>query len=83
MHDSFAADRPSIPRERLPLLVYEGANGMRAYLAVGVSTLAAIMAAHRLAAHGPTARSTARPYEIASTTLAPAADRAPLPFPTR
>ncbi len=33
-----------------PLLVHEGAAGMRTYSSAGVTTLLAIMAAHRIAA---------------------------------
>src|SRR3974390_175095 len=66
MREPFAAVEPfSAQRERAaPFLVHEGGAGMRAYFSTGVSTLVAIMAAHRIAAHEMTAKPAALQSEI-------------------
>jgi hypothetical protein len=78
MRQPWAAEEVlSSPREPCaPLLVHEGVAGMRTYLSTGVSTLVAIMAAHRIAAHAMTGTPVALQNEIDRVNAALAADRA-------
>lgn len=71
------ADVPSAAHEpHAPLMVHDGIAGMRAYLSTGVSTLVAIMAAHRIIASEVTAKPAALPNEVDRISAALATGRA-------
>jgi hypothetical protein len=68
---SIADKSLSAPNEtRDPLMVHDGVTGMRTYLSTGVSTLAAIMAAHRITASEITGKPPALQNEIDRITVA-------------
>jgi hypothetical protein len=64
---------PGEPRARL--MVHDSIAGMRTYLSMGVSTLVAVMAAHRTAASKVTGKPTALQNEIDRISAALTADR--------
>jgi len=72
-----ADDAPSAAREpRAPLMVHDGIAGIRACLSTGVSTLVAIMAAHRIAAREVTAKPAAPQNNVDRISAALTEDRA-------
>jgi hypothetical protein len=61
---------------RAPVMVYDGIAGIRTYLSAGVSTLVAIMAAHRIAGSDVTAKPAALQNDIDRISAALTTDQA-------